>query len=254
MRAILDSHPDVRCGTETKIIPALMTWIRHFRQCWTHSPKLTKEYADIGLKNSTINQALRKFILTILQNHGRPVKRLCTKDPEDASHIIHLKEIFPKMKFILMLRDVRGIAFSYVNRLKVKKVSEYEQIFRRWNQNASELIDLCKYVGPDNCMMIHYEHLILNKTFVLKKLMSYLDLRWSDNMLNHEKYIGDRVKISDSEWSASQIQKGMYTDAVNAWVGKIPDDVLSNLVETAPLLEKLGYDPFASNSYIRAET
>ena len=229
MRAILDSHPDVRCGTETKIVPGLLIWLSQWRKFWQSTPALVKEFKDIGLSNSTLDTAAGEFIKVIIENHGRQAKRYCTKDPFDAHFILYLKRLFPNMKFILMMRDVRGVAFSYINRLKRYNSSDYINIFYDWNVKVKSYKQSCEQVGPDSCMIVFYEHLVLNKTLTLKKLTKFLDLPWSDSMLSHEKYIGERVQISESEWSTSQIKQATYTDSINAWVGKIPKKVLKQL-------------------------
>ena len=55
----------------------------------------------------------------------------------------------------------------------------------------------CDQVGPDSCMIVFYEQLVLNKTLTLRKLTKFLDIPWSDSMLSHEKYIGERVQVSE---------------------------------------------------------
>ena len=251
MRAILDSHPEVRCGTETKVVPGLLTWLTQWLKFWGTNPALIKEFQDTGLKNSTLNDAVRQFLRVVIENHGRQAKRYCTKDPYDAFFITYLKEIFPNMKFILLMRDVRGVSYSFVNRLKRHNISHYVGIFHDWNAKVKMFRQSCKAVGSNSCMIVYYEHLILNKMLTLKKLTEYLDIPWSESLLNHEKYIGDRVQISDSEWSTSQIKQATYTDSINAWAGQIPKKALRQLRMYAPMLKELGYDPSANNSYNR---
>lgn len=251
MRAILDSHPDVRCGTETKIIPGLLNWMGQWQKFWMSNNALMKEFNDIGFKNNTLNNAVGQFIKVVIENHGRPAKRYCTKDPYNAFFIKYLRDIYPNMKFILLVRDVRGVSFSFVNRLKRYNSSDYIGMFRDWNAKVRTFKQNCDAVGPDRCMIVRYEHLILNKTLTLKKLTEYLKIPWSDSILNHEKFIGNRIQISDSEWSTSQIKKATYTESINAWAGRIPAKVLAKLKIHAPVLQELGYDPFANNSFNR---
>ena len=167
--------------------------------------------------------------------------------------MLDIKRLFPNVQFILMMmrmmRDVRGIAFSLVDRFHKYNSSDYLNIFYDWNDKAKFFKQSCDQVGPDSCMIVFYEHLVLNKTLTLQKLTKFLDIPWSDSMLNHEKYIGDRVQISESGWSASQIKQATYTDSINGWVGKIPEEALKEVAISAPMLKELGYDPMANNSY-----
>lgn len=48
------------------------------------------------------------------------------------------------------------------------------------------------------------------------------------------------------ERSTDQVIKPINLDALNSWVGKIPEEVLDNLIYIAPMLKILGYDPYAN--------
>ena len=46
-----------------------------------------------------------------------------------------------------------------------------------------------------------------------------------------------------TEKSSDQIIKPVNLEALNKWVGKIPDDVVKDMSKIAPMLRTLGYDP-----------
>jgi len=48
------------------------------------------------------------------------------------------------------------------------------------------------------------------------------------------------------ERSSDQVIKPVNVEALSKWVGSIPDDVVENMGEIAPMLETLGYDPKAN--------
>lgn len=52
--------------------------------------------------------------------------------------------------------------------------------------------------------------------------------------------------MSKVERSSDQVIKPVNLEALSTWVGKIPGDVLSQMDTIAPMLRKLGYDPFAN--------
>ena len=57
---------------------------------------------------------------------------------------------------------------------------------------------------------------------------------------------GDEVSLSKVERSSDQVIKPVNLEALSSWVGKIPGDVLSQMDAIAPMLRKLGYDPYAN--------
>ena len=48
--------------------------------------------------------------------HGEPAARLCNKDPFALKSLSYLARIFPKAKFVLMLRDGRATVHSMISR------------------------------------------------------------------------------------------------------------------------------------------
>ena len=85
----------------------------------------------------------------------------------------------------------------------------------------------CKDIGKEHCRVVKYEQLILHPRETIQGLMSFLKEDFSEDLLNHQKYIGDRIKVSQTEWSTDQIMKPINTRSLTTWI--------DNLVE--------GYDP-----------
>lgn len=48
------------------------------------------------------------------------------------------------------------------------------------------------------------------------------------------------------ERSSDQVIKPVNLEALSKWVGHIPDDVIRDMADIAPMLSILGYDPYAN--------
>lgn len=48
------------------------------------------------------------------------------------------------------------------------------------------------------------------------------------------------------ERSSDQVIKPVNLEAMSKWVGHIPDDVVRDMADIAPMLSILGYDPYAN--------
>ena len=70
-----------------------------------------------------IDSAAVEFITHMMLNRGFKAKRQCVKDVDILFYIEYLHELFPKAKFIYMIRDGRAAAYS----LTVNKYVAYEQ-------------------------------------------------------------------------------------------------------------------------------
>ena len=65
-------------------------------------------------------------------------------------------------------------------------------------------------------------------------------------MLHHERNINQPggVRVSNIERSSDQIIKPINSDALTSWVGFYDNDTLDDMDSIAPMLKKLGYDPW----------
>lgn len=63
--------------------------------------------------------------------------------------------------------------------------------------------------------------------------------------LHHEKQINkpNGISLSKVERSSDQVVKPINLDALSKWVGHIPEDVIADMAEIAPMLKTMGYDP-----------
>ena len=188
MRVLLDSHPSFHCGQETHVIPDLLTLRRKYSRGrgWN---RLREAGLDLGLLNTTIADA----ILNIIRNRGSPApsRRLCTKDPFTLKHIPYLSRMFPNAQFILMVRDGRGVVRSIrKNNIKIAHFPNTDKEgLQRWNQGVEVMHNACLEVGPESCIVVHYESLVLEPRFWLGKILRFLAVPWSESVLKHPEYV-----------------------------------------------------------------
>ena len=116
MRAILDVHPDVRCGEETRVIPRVLM-ARKAMKSEKNIKDLFLGKVDVNKDESAkIDNGIKRFILEIIEKHGPIARRLCNKDPFALKYMKDLSEWYPNSKFIYMIRDGRSVAHSIITR------------------------------------------------------------------------------------------------------------------------------------------
>ncbi|KAK6637889.1 hypothetical protein RUM44_008311 [Polyplax serrata] len=247
MRAMLDAHPDVRCGQETRVIPRLLQMRSH----WVNSPKENQRLEEAGLHRDVLDSAVAAFCLEIIARHGDPAPRLCNKDPLTLKAATYLSQLFPASKFILMVRDGRATVHSVISR-KVTitgfDLTSYRQCLTKWNSAIQSMYEQCKHVGSSRCLMVHYEQLVLHPSESMHKILEFLDVPWNDSVLHHEDHINKPggVSLSKVEKSSDQVIKPVNLEALSKWVNNIPEDVVKDMAVIAPMLAVLGYDPTAN--------
>ncbi|KAF7636400.1 Protein-tyrosine sulfotransferase [Meloidogyne graminicola] len=245
MRAMLDAHPDVRCGEETRVIPRILA----LRSQWKKSEKEWRRLQEAGVNENVINSAISSFIVNIIIGHGDPAPRLCNKDPFTLKSTVYLSELFPKAKFIFMIRDGRATVHSIISRkitITGFDLNDFKQCLQRWNTGIEVMNEQCKQVGDKKCIQKKKKKLVLHPEKEMRKILDFLNLPWNISVLHHEMFIGNKISLSKTERSTDQVIKPVNLDALSKWVGKIPEDVVNQMDEIAPMLKVLGYDPNAN--------
>ena len=245
MRAMLDAHPLIRCGEETRVIPRVI----YLRNQWMGNKKEAERLKNAGIDEDLIDSAISSFILEVIVRHGKPAENLCNKDPLVLRYSHYVSNLFPNSKFILMIRDGRATVHSMITR-KVTvtgfNLSSYRDSLSRWSVIIENMYAQCMLVGPNRCLPVYYEKLVLNPEPEMKKILNFLNISWNEAVIHHEKYIGDEISLSKVERSSDQVIKPINLEALSPWVGKIPEDVVKDMDSIAPMLSKLGYDPNAN--------
>lgn len=246
MRAMLDAHPEVRCGQETRVIPRML----QLRQHWVKAKKESVRLEEAGVSKEVLDAAVAAFCLEVIARHGDPSPRLCNKDPLTLKSATYLAEIFPNSKFIFMVRDGRATVHSIISR-KVTitgfDLTSYRQCMEKWNSAIQTMYAQCQAVSP-RCLMVPYEQLVLKPKPWMEKILQFLDIPWNASVLHHEEFINKPggVSLSKVERSSDQVIKPVNLEALTKWVGQIPDDVVRDMAQLAPMLQILGYDPEAN--------
>lgn len=257
MRAMLDSHQMVRCGEETRTVPRIL----QLRENWYATDNEIHRLAQGGVTKSVIDSAIAAFVLETIVRHADPAKVLCNKDPLALRHGVYLTSIFPKSRWIFMVRDGRAVIHSVISR-KIT-ITGYDhgnprECLRRWNSVVSAMDSVCKQVGEKRCLRVKYEQLVLHPRAEMVKLLDWLHLPWDKGVLSHHEKINKPggVRVSISERTSDQVIRPINTAALYnmSWIKTFPKDVLSEMATIAPMLETLGYNPNDTHpSYEKAD-
>ncbi|KAJ8986045.1 hypothetical protein NQ317_013930 [Molorchus minor] len=233
------------CGQETRVIPRLLQMRFH----WLKSEKEAMRLEQAGITRSVLDAAIAAFTLEIIAKHGEPAARLCNKDPLTIKMGTYVIDLFPNAKFIFMVRDGRATAHSIISR-KVTitgfDLTSYRQCLKKWNSAVEAMNNQCRELGPNKCLRVPYEQLVLHPREWMEKVLQFLDIPWNDSVLHHEDFINNGIELSKVERSSDQVIKPVNLEALTKWVDHIPEEVVRDMADIAPMLSVLGYDPYAN--------
>jgi len=159
-----------------------------------------------------------------------------------------LSQLFPNSKFIFMVRDGRATVHSIISRhvtISGFDLTSYRQCLTKWNAAIQQMYMQCKEVGPERCLRVYYEQLVLHPREQMERVLEFLDVPWNESVLHHEQFINKPggISLSKMERSTDQVIKPVNLEALSKWVGHIPEDVIREMASVAPMLAVLGYDP-----------
>ena len=198
MRAMLDAHEAIRCGEETRVIPRLLGMHSGIEKSTMEMTRLQEAKID----TEVLNSALGAYLLSIIANHGEPAPHLCNKDPFTLRSMTRIQTIFPKSKFLLMIRDGRATVHSIISRkvsIKGFDTKSYRGALTNWNKAISNMFTDCAEYGEYVCLPVYYEQLVLHPETQMRRILHFLGIPWDRNVLHHELTIGQKNGVSLSK-------------------------------------------------------
>ena len=78
-------------------------------------------------------------------------------------------------------------------------MTSYHGAMESWNKAISQMYDECRKAGPDVCMMVYYEQLVLHPEAEMTKILQFLNMDWDEKVLHHETTIGKEDGVSLSK-------------------------------------------------------
>ena len=225
MRAILDVK--LNCGYETRVIRPLLNLISELKQLPSFTLK-TNDYLNV------IDRGLSLFLIEIMKKNNETFDILCAKDPGDID-ILYLKQLFPNIRIVYMVRDGRASAMSNIRRhketLDLNKFYEYVNV---WNDVNRKLYDRCEKMGNQSCKIVIYEQLVTRPKFILKDLINFIGLNFTKEFLRHDEL------SKNIEHSNSKVKKSINSNRLKTWQGKIDYD-LNYMKSNFEMFEKFGF-------------
>jgi hypothetical protein len=110
-----------------------------------------------------------------------------------------------------MIRDGRAAVHSMISRkvtISGYDLKSYRQSLSKWNSTITAMNNQCNELGPNSCLKVYYEQLVLHPRSWMTKILKFLDLPWNENVMHHEKQINqpNGISLSKVEMSTDQVQ------------------------------------------------
>jgi hypothetical protein len=127
------------------------------------------------------------------EQKGKKAKVIADKNNYYINHFNDLNEIWPDAKYILVVRDGRDVACSYLNMetlvtnspYKPKLSTDIKTIAKEWLTNNQNILSFSESLINNQFMVIRYEDFVTDSALYLTKVCHFLGLNFEPEMLNY---------------------------------------------------------------------
>ena len=157
------------------------------RRCPYHFEKFFdyhRHFQDLDYPQTDLRQLLVGLFDHICQAYGKEV--FLEQTPWYGQKLEVLRELFPEMKVIHLIRDGRDVAVSYARTLWWSR--DINKNLKQWEREVNKIHDYGRQ-NPANFLEIRYEDLVLSPESELKKILSLFNLEYQRAMLDPKNLI-----------------------------------------------------------------
>jgi hypothetical protein len=195
---------------------------------------------------------VRRVVDELMGKYARAKgKRMwCDKTTLNLQHLKILNTVFPDAKWLCLYRHSMDVAYSSIECSRLGFMPELAPYVRKnpenivaamvenWVDKNAALLAFEREQG-ERCFRVRYEDVVWNAPETLRRMFAFLELEWSDNLIDsvfttpHDPGSGDRKILFSKKIDHGSIGKGSTLPRED-----IPAGLLD---EMNRLLEELGY-------------
>lgn len=236
LRMMLDSHPRISCGEETKFLTDLL-------------PILTAHWrllAPYGFDRAWWLGRIRDFYGGFQAEYlaRRDKQRWAEKTPGYTLHLDFVDELFPNAQYVHILRDGHDVVASFRDRWG------YRAALRAANSVWAHYVRTGRAFGAGRPAgryhEIRYESLVTDPEASMRALLDFLGEPWDPQVLRYDEVPHDTTeryeRFTRGRREAGGESSAIYRSRVGARRGRL-DPALHGLLHRSagPLLDELGY-------------
>ncbi|CAN5287924.1 sulfotransferase [soil metagenome] len=234
LRLMLDSHPAISCGGETKFLVDLERTIERYalptkfdqpRQYWLE--RLRAYYAGIQLDYM----------------HRRGKRRWADKTPLYTLHLPLLEELFPHSQYVHLIRDGRDVVASTRDRWGYRPA--LGTAWRKWTLYVRTAQEFGRTLPAGRYHDLRYEHLVADPEPVMRRLFDFLGEAWDPRVLDYQAAehdgSGEHYEHQAKRRRESSDERLIYRSRVHGGRGLDPLLAVVIRMRGGALLHELGY-------------
>jgi len=256
LRLMLNAHPDIAVPHESAFITEMVPMLKEYGDLSEseNAEKLLNYLSKLPLvvkgqhikdKRAILANRISSYqdlVLAIFHEYMKSEKKSvwCDKTPFYTDKIDVLYSLFPKAKFVHVVRDGRDVAISQ------KKIAWLPRsmpiIAERWRWKTT----ICHKVGsvlpPNQFYEVRYEDLVRESIKILQDLCQFIGVSYNDNMISYHQKASTVVPDGSLRWHHNSVRRP-DSSKVYAWKNNMSkaDQIIFEQV-AGDTLELFGYE------------
>ena len=221
------------------IVPQVLKEFEDCKEFYTWEIDITdaqKRLENIADSKRTLSNIFDELFCTYAEKHSPGSKIWGDKTPMNTLYLDWIGTVFPRSKFIHIIRDGRDVASSY---LKMERYDTILEAANRWINSIESAQSFGSKI-KENYIEIRYEELVTKPEEVIKDTCDFLDIDYDSKMLDHTKQV---KKLGDTDKEHhSNLSKPISSDSVGKWRNNLSESDQESITKLLHKhLQRLGY-------------
>jgi len=204
--------------------------------------KIDREWIFKNSKSYSLFEVNRLIYEQAAINKG--AKYWCCKSMANVHYSDELERHSPGVKYIYLYRDGRDVAVSFKKAIVGEK--HIYHLANQWKYDQEACIKLSERINSSRFFALNYETLIANPEVIIKKLCDFLEIAYSENMLDfYNSHESKATAAAGEMWQ--NLEKPIISSNTRKFHRELaPDELEIFELITKDVLEKLDYPLFTS--------
>jgi len=234
VRLILDSHPNISAGAETKFLPELGEMVERAHL-----------YSKFDVSRPYVVELMRGFYGRLQSDYmsRRGKRRWAEKTPGYTMHLTLIDELYPDAQYVHVIRDGRDVVASHHDRWGYR--AALGTALRKWRRYVTVARRFGRGLPPDRYHEVRYEDLVREPEKAARELLAFLGEPWDPQVLAYDSAAHsdlDQVAgLQEERRRSSRDGRLIYASRVQHGASLDPLLRMAVWLGGRQLLEELGY-------------
>ncbi len=190
---------------------------------------LTKQLLSVKGNDKSLEEVIHQLYTSYGISKGKKDFIWGDKSPINTYNLFWISKIFPKAKYIHLVRDGRDVSLSY---FKSGIYPNTKEAAKRWVRSIRQVYHFKHQNNPKKFLEIKYEDLVQNPENTIRKVCSFLSIPYSDHLIKNYKDKSQEMGDTEKYQHHQNIKKKISTQSIGKW-----RDETSLINEIYPILE-----------------